>query len=129
MSSSRTNLAKEIQIVLKKYFVINDNNMEIIEQYNKDFLVNELVSLFTNPNIIVTAAGGIFTFKYGKYVVGKYTPTELIAAAHERPTSVVLLSQTTPTAIVDSISNCITELEIEGCTSLVRTINPIFDSV
>ena len=62
--------------------------MEIIEQYNKDFLVNELVSLFTNPNIIVTAAGGIFTFKYGKYVVGKYTPTELMAAAHEKNNNV-----------------------------------------
>ena len=56
--------------------------METIEFNNKDFFVKELVSLFTNPDIAATAAGGIFVFKYGKYVVDKYTPTELMAAAH-----------------------------------------------
>ena len=62
--------------------------MVLEEQYSKEFLVDELVSLFTNPNIIVTAAGGIFTFKYGKYVIDKYTPTELMAAAHEKNNAV-----------------------------------------
>ena len=57
--------------------------MGTIEKYDKDYFVKELVSLFTNSDIAVTAAGGIFTFKYGNYVVGKYTPTELIEAAHK----------------------------------------------
>lgn len=56
--------------------------MGTLEKYDKDYFVKELVSLFTNSEIAATAAGGIFTFKYGKYVVGKYTPTELMEAAH-----------------------------------------------
>ena len=55
--------------------------MDTTSSYNKDFFVKELVSLFTDSNIANTAAGGIFTFKYGKYVVDKYTPKELIDAA------------------------------------------------
>ena len=57
--------------------------MRITEEYTKDYLVKELVSLYVNPEIAATAAGGIFTFKYGRFVVDKYTPTELIAAAHK----------------------------------------------
>ena len=57
--------------------------MRITEEYSKDYLVKELVSLYVNPEIAATAAGGIFTFKYGRFVVDKYTPTELIAAAHK----------------------------------------------
>lgn len=56
--------------------------MDTKSNYDKDFFVKELVSLFTDSNIANTAAGGIFTFKYGKYVVDKFTPTELMEAAH-----------------------------------------------
>ena len=56
--------------------------MDTKSSYSKEFLVKELVSLFTDSNIAITAAGGIFTFKYGHYVVDKYTPTELMEAAH-----------------------------------------------
>ena len=56
--------------------------MNTKSNYDKDFFVKELVSLFTDSNIANTAAGGIFTFKYGKYVVDKFTPTELMEAAH-----------------------------------------------
>lgn len=56
--------------------------MDTKSGYNKDFFVKELVSLFTDSNIAKSAAGGIFTFKYGKYVVDKYTPTELMEAAN-----------------------------------------------
>ena len=38
--------------------------------------------MITDSNIAITAAGGIFTFKYGHYIVDKYTPTELMEAAH-----------------------------------------------
>lgn len=57
--------------------------MRMTEEYSKDYLVKELVSLYVNPEIAATAAGGIFTFKFGRFVVDKYTPTELIAAAHK----------------------------------------------
>lgn len=56
--------------------------MDTKSNYDKNFFVKELVSLFTDSNIANTAAGGIFTFKYGKYVVDKFTPTELMEAAH-----------------------------------------------
>ena len=56
--------------------------MDTKSEYNKEFFVKELVSLFTDSNIAITAAGGIFTFKYGHYIVDKYTPTELMEAAH-----------------------------------------------
>ena len=56
--------------------------MDTKSSYSKEFLVKELVSLFTDSNIAKSAAGGIFTFKYGHYVVDKYTPTELMEAAH-----------------------------------------------
>lgn len=62
--------------------------MDTKSNSDKDFFVKELVSLFTDSNIANTAAGGIFTFKYGKYVVDKYTPTELIEAAHNLDNSV-----------------------------------------
>lgn len=56
--------------------------MDTKSEYNKEFFVKELVSLFTDSNIAKSAAGGIFTFKYGHYIVDKYTPTELMEAAH-----------------------------------------------
>lgn len=62
--------------------------MDTKSNSDKVFFVKELVSLFTDSNIANTAAGGIFTFKYGKYVVDKYTPTELIEAAHNLDNSV-----------------------------------------
>ena len=62
--------------------------MDTKSSYSKEFLVKELVSLFTDSNIAITAAGGIFTFKYGHYVVDKYTPTELMEAAHNADSQV-----------------------------------------
>lgn len=56
--------------------------MDTKSEYNKEYFVKELVSLFTDSNIAKSAAGGIFTFKYGHYIVDKYTPTELMEAAH-----------------------------------------------
>ena len=56
--------------------------MDTKSEYNKEFFVKELVSLFTDSKIAKSAAGGIFTFKYGHYIVDKYTPTELMEAAH-----------------------------------------------
>lgn len=56
--------------------------MDTKRNYDKEFFVKELVSLFTDSNIANTAAGGIFTFKYGNFVVDKFTPTELMEAAH-----------------------------------------------
>lgn len=50
----------------------------------KQELVDKLVELYTDPQIPVTAAGGIFAFTYGKYVADVYTPTELMAAAHAK---------------------------------------------
>ena len=62
--------------------------MDTNSEYNKEFFVKELVSLFTDSNIAITAAGGIFTFKYGHYIVDKYTPTELMEAAHNADSQV-----------------------------------------
>ena len=62
--------------------------MDTKSSYSKEFLVKELVSLFTDSNIAITAAGGIFTFKYGHYVVDKYTPKELMEAAHNADSQV-----------------------------------------
>ena len=62
--------------------------MDTKSSYSKEFLVKELVSLFTDSNIAKSAAGGIFTFKYGHYVVDKYTPTELMEAAHNADSQV-----------------------------------------
>lgn len=50
--------------------------------YTKEQLVQSLADLYDNPNVEKSAAGGIFIFKYGKYVVDKYTPTELMREAH-----------------------------------------------
>ena len=57
--------------------------MKTENKYNKAFFARELASLFTDPNVANTAAGGIFAFKYGEFVVDTYTPTELIEAAYE----------------------------------------------
>ena len=48
----------------------------------KQELAEKLVEIYTNSGIIVTASLGVFTFTYGEYAVDKYTPTELIDAAH-----------------------------------------------
>ena len=48
----------------------------------KQELAQKLVDIYTNSGTIVTASLGVFTFTYGEYVVDKYTPTELIEAAH-----------------------------------------------
>lgn len=48
----------------------------------KQELAQKLVDIYTNSGTIVTASLGVFTFTYGEYAVDKYTPTELIEAAH-----------------------------------------------
>lgn len=50
--------------------------------FTKDQLAKILANLYTDTDIASTAAGGIFTFSYGKHVVDIYSPTELIEAAH-----------------------------------------------
>lgn len=50
--------------------------------YTKEQLVQILADLYDDPDVEKSAAGGIFIFKYGKYVVDKYTPTELMREAH-----------------------------------------------
>ncbi len=65
------------------------NNVQLIKnkkeddvQYSKEQLVQFLADLYDDSNVEKSAAGGIFVFKYGKYVVDKYTPTELMREAH-----------------------------------------------
>lgn len=48
----------------------------------KQELAQKLVDIYTDSGTIVTASLGVFTFTYGEYAVDKYTPTELIEAAH-----------------------------------------------
>ena len=48
----------------------------------KQELAQKLVDIYTNPGTIVTASPGVFTFTYGEYAVDRYTPTELMEAAH-----------------------------------------------
>ena len=48
----------------------------------KQELAEKLVEIYTNSGTIITASLGIFTFTYGEYAVDKFTPTELIEAAH-----------------------------------------------
>jgi len=50
----------------------------------KEEIVDRLVDLYTDSQIPVTAAGGIFAFTYGEHVDGVYKPTELMNAAHEK---------------------------------------------
>lgn len=47
-------------------------------------LIDKLIELYTDPNIPVTAAGGIFAFTYGDLVVDVYKPTELMNAASKK---------------------------------------------
>jgi len=47
-------------------------------------LIDKLIELYTDPNIPVTAAGGIFAFTYGDLVVDVYKPTELMNAATKK---------------------------------------------
>lgn len=51
---------------------------------NKEELIDKLIELYTDPNIPVTAAGGIFAFTYGDLVVDVYKPTELMNAASKK---------------------------------------------
>ena len=51
--------------------------------YTKDELLQEFIKYYTDPNLIVTAACGIFTMIYGKYVVDVYSPVEFIEAANK----------------------------------------------
>ena len=48
----------------------------------KQELAEKLAEIYTNSGTIVTASLGVFTFTYGEYAVDKFTPTELIEAAH-----------------------------------------------
>lgn len=48
----------------------------------KEEIVAKLVEIYTDPQIPVTAAGGIFAFTYGEHVVDVYRPTELMTAAN-----------------------------------------------
>lgn len=48
----------------------------------KEEIVAKLVEIYTDPQIPVTAAGGIFAFTYGEHVVDVYGPTELMSAAN-----------------------------------------------
>ncbi len=49
--------------------------------------------------------------------------------AYEWPVAFVLLAQIGPVAIVDGITNGITELEVESCTRLAGTIYPVLNGV
>lgn len=57
------------------------NKKEDDAQYSKEQIVQILADIY-DSDIEKSAAGGIFIFKYGKYVVDKYTPTELMREAH-----------------------------------------------
>lgn len=48
----------------------------------KQELAEKLVEIYTDSGTIITASLGVFTFTYGEYAVDKYTPTELMEAAH-----------------------------------------------
>ena len=48
----------------------------------KQELAEKLADIYVNSGTIVTASLGVFTFTYGEYAVDKFTPTELIEAAH-----------------------------------------------
>lgn len=52
-------------------------------EYTKEELAKILAGFFLDSEINATVAGGIFTYCYGIYAVDKYTPTELMEAAHE----------------------------------------------
>ena len=58
-----------------------------------------------------------------------FVSTAIIVAADQWPVTIVLLSQFAPVIVVDGITYCITELEVEGCASLASTLNPVLDSV
>ena len=49
----------------------------------KEEIAQKLVDIYTNPDIITTAASGVFAFMYGNEAVDVYTPTELINLAHQ----------------------------------------------
>jgi len=59
-------------------------NEEDTKQYSRDEIIDIMVNIYTDPQIPVTAAGGIFVFQYGKHIVDIYSPVELINAAHDR---------------------------------------------
>lgn len=55
---------------------------------NKEELIEKLVDIYTDNAIPVTAAGGVFAFRYGNDVVDVYTPSELINGAHAKDSRV-----------------------------------------
>lgn len=61
--------------------VLIKNKKENNVQYSKEQIVKILADLY-DSDIEKSAVGGIFIFKYGKHVVDKYTPTELMREAH-----------------------------------------------
>lgn len=61
--------------------VLIKNKKENNVQYSKEQIVKILADLY-DSDIEKSAIGGIFIFKYGKHVVDKYTPTELMREAH-----------------------------------------------
>lgn len=61
--------------------VLIKNKKENDVQYSKEQIVKILADLY-DSDIEKSAVGGIFIFKYGKHVVDKYTPTELMREAH-----------------------------------------------
>ena len=78
---------RKINPDFEELFYFNDSVYTDIEDdktYSKDELVDIMVSMYTDPNIPVTAAGGIFVFKYGKHVVDVYSPVDLINSAHAK---------------------------------------------
>lgn len=53
------------------------------KKFTKEELVRILADLYTDKDIKVSSAGGIFTFAYGRHVVDVYSPTELMEAANK----------------------------------------------
>ena len=49
----------------------------------KNEAVGELIKIYTDPSVPVTAAGGVFTFTFGDQVVDVYKPTELMKLASQ----------------------------------------------
>ena len=50
-------------------------------------------------------------------------------AVDQRPVAVVLLTQLAPVTTVSSVAHRVAELEVEGCTGLTSTLNPILNGV
>ena len=53
----------------------------------------------------------------------------IIAVGYQGPVAVVLLNEFAPVTVVGGIANSIAELEVESCTGLACTFNPVLDSI